>query len=129
MTGDNMQEVNWKTAENLALDYKNRDKILSVFFVDPLCDVCNEFVFNGVVHVAENYKDDYEIVYVKDTAGMPFPPTSWPTAYIFVPNCPNEMPLRRNGDAPLELVERDIKRQIKSMKTGIDLDELRNAGE
>lgn len=123
-----MKEVSWKKAETMALEYENRSKVLSVFFVDPLCDVCNKFVFEGVKSITGKHEEDYEVVYVKDFDGMPFPPTSFPVAYIFVPNCPNEMPLRRNGDAPLELVERDIQRQILSMKTGKDLDELRNAG-
>ena len=64
---------------------------------------------------------------VDDVNGMPFPPTNAPTGYIFIPNCPNYMPLTRVG-APSEDIawQRDIDRQIKAFKTGKDLDELRN---
>lgn len=123
-----MKEVDWLQAEHLACNYKNSDKVFAVFFVDPLCDICNEFVHKDVKNLADKYASKYSAVYVKNTDGMNFPPTSWPTAYIFVPNCPNEMPLRRSGAAPLELVEQDMVRQITSMETGKDLDELRNAG-
>lgn len=124
-----MQELNWLDAEHLAAEYQNSDKVIAVFFVDPNCDICNEFVHKDVKELTEKYKDKYQAVYVKNTRGMAFPPTSWPTAYIFVPNCPNEMPLRRSGAAPTELVEQDMVRQITSMETGKDLDELRNASQ
>ena len=75
-----MRELGWEEAQELAFNYKDSDKVTAIFFVDPLCDVCNEFVFNGVKNIAEKHEDDYDLVYVKEISGMPFPPTSTPTA-------------------------------------------------
>jgi hypothetical protein len=123
-----MKNIDWKEAEKIASSYNDYNKVTAIFFVDQICDVCNEFVKVGMKELEERFEDDYQVFTVDNTDGMLFPPCDYPTGYIYVPNCPNVMPLRRVGGAPMELVEKDVMRQIESMKTGVDLDILRNAG-
>jgi hypothetical protein len=47
--------------------------------------------------------------------------------YVYIPNCPTEMPLQRIGGAPLEVLSIDSERQITAMKTGKDYYEVRDA--
>lgn len=113
-----MKEVHWGEAFNAASQYQQRNKVLLVMFADPECDVCNHLI-PFIDHYADNHPDDYEAVVVKNWDGFPFPPVSTPVAHIFIPNCPDPMPISRLGTAPPDVLKQDIELQIKCMKEGV----------
>lgn len=119
-------KITWQEAEEKAKHYNSFSKISIFFFVDPICEICNQFIPDIISPLTKKYEDFFDLYIIDDTYGMLFPPTEYPTGYIYIPNCPNNMPLRRVGDAPKDFVEKDMIRQIKSMNTGKDLEELRN---
>jgi len=118
-----MREVHWGEAFNAATQYQTRDKVLLVMFADSECEICN-MMLPVVADQEALYPDDYEVLVVKDQTGFPFPPSATPIGFAFIPNCPDQMPLKRVGAAPPEAIIQDVGRQVKAFKTGKSYKEL-----
>lgn len=116
-----MESISWKEAFNIALDYKKLNKVTLFMFTDKDCPVCNEFV-PGLVELENDY---YQVFLIEDGRTMPFPLTSYPVGYVYIPNVPTEMPLLRIGNAPMHLILEDANIQINAMLTGQDYDRVR----
>jgi hypothetical protein len=118
-----MQTISWKHAFDIATNYQEQGKVTLIVFVDKECDVCGAFI----KQLPQIENSDYQIFIVEDGRTMPFTLTSYPMGYVYIPNCPTEMPLQRIGGAPLEVLTIDSERQITAMKTGKDYYEVRDA--
>ena len=119
----NMKTIGWKQAFDIASNYNEQDKVTLIVFLDYHCEVCGEFV----KYLPEIENDDYQVFIVMDGNNMPFTPTSYPTGYVYIPNCPTDMPLQRIGNAPLDVLKIDSERQVMAMKQGKDYYEVRDA--
>lgn len=118
-----MKTISWVDAFDLALNYEAENKVTLFMFIDEDCPVCNEFV--PTLEELEN--EDYQVILVDDGKTMPFTLTSYPMGYVYIPNCPTQMPLQRIGNAPVEMMKIDSNLQIQSMKEGRDYVEVRDA--
>lgn len=111
-----MKHVSWREAFDVGVNYQHENKVTLIMFVDESCDVCNEFV----PKLATIENDQYQVLLVSDGHSMPFTPTSYPTGYVFIPNCPTQMPLQRLGGAPIDVLLADSRKQIEAFVTGCD---------
>lgn len=118
-----MKTISWKQAFEIASNYQEQDKVTLIVFVDVHCEVCGEFV-KDLPKIENN---DYQVFIVMDGHSMPFTPTSYPVGYVYIPNCPTDMPLQRIGNAPLNVLQIDSERQILAMKQAKDYYEVRDA--
>lgn len=118
-----MREVHWGEALNAGIQYKERDKVLLIMFADQECEICN-MMLPIIEEQEERWKDNYEVLVVKDFTGFPFPPSSTPIGYAFIPNCPDEMPMKRIGGAPPEAIIQDIARQVRAKNESRSYQEL-----
>ena len=117
-----MVTVPWTQAMNIALNYWHLDHVTLIMFSDPDCEVCSEFI--PTLEQLEN--EDYKVVVVENGRYMPFPLTFYPMGYVYIPNCPTQMPMQRQGNAPIELMKEDAALQIRAMKECRDYLELRD---
>jgi len=121
-----MKEITYSEALELANTYKDKDKVTLIMFKDEHCPYCNDFIPN-VMEVMENdFANDIDFYIVPDAKENPFPPTTTPVTYIYVPGkCTNKMPLLRPGAADIFNVSSDLRRVVDSKNNGLDLDEPR----
>ena len=117
-----MEYIGWKKAQEIALNYQEQEKVTLIMFLDIHCEVCGEFV----KYLPKIENDNYQVLVVMDGSKMPFPPTSYPVGYVYIPNCPTEMPMQRVGNAPLNVLKIDSERQIIAMKEGRDYYEVKD---
>lgn len=118
-----MKNISWREAYDLALKYNELSKVTLFYFIDEDCPVCN-----GMLELLpEIENEDYQVLVVTDARYMPFTLTSYPMGYVYIPNCPTQMPMQRIGGAPLEVLKIDAERQVMAMKQGKDYYEVRDA--
>jgi len=115
--------MSWKDAMNVALNYNELNKVTLIIFIDIDCEVCSRFVKD----LPEIENDKYQVIIVEDGRSMPFTLTSYPMGYVYIPNCPTEMPMQRIGNAPLNVLKIDSERQITAMEQGRDYYEVKDA--
>lgn len=121
-----MKEITYDQALKLSKTYKDKDKITFILFKDENCPYCNDFIPNVVERMEEEHSKDIDFYLVPTSDGNPFPPTTTPVTYIYVPGkCKNKMPLIRPGAADIYNVNADLLRAIQSKNEGLDLDEPR----
>jgi thiol-disulfide isomerase/thioredoxin len=118
-----MKTISWKEAHEIALNYKEQDKVTLIMFTDENCSVCNEFV--PTLPKLEN--EHYQVLIVEDGKDMPFPINSTPLGFVYIPNCPTKMPLTRAGNAPIEIMKGDALYQIEAFLTKKDYYEVRDS--
>jgi hypothetical protein len=115
-----MKYVSWKEALEVAENYQEQGKVTLVMFTDKDCEVCSSFVPD--LEVIES--DLYQVLVVEDGKTMSFSPTSYPVGYVFIPNCPTQMPMQRVGNAPINMITEDAERQVRSFQQGRDYYEI-----
>ena len=91
------------TYENAAeLARTNQD--LAVFFFDPECHFCAEFIPDAV-NLLKPIIDQVHIVNARES---PFPPSHLPCAYLYRQG--DDVPVVKVGIGPLDLVENDFRK-------------------
>jgi len=115
-----MQYVSWKEALEVAENYQEQGKVTLIMFTDKDCEVCSAFVPD----LADIESEHYQVLVVEDGNTMPFSPTSYPVGYVFIPNCPTQMPMQRVGNAPAHIIAEDADRQVRAFQQGRDYYEI-----
>jgi hypothetical protein len=91
------------TYENAAcLAKSNQD--LAVFFYDPACHLCADFIPEAVKLLTSMIDQ----VHVVNARQSPFPPAQLPCVYLYRRD--EEIPVVKVGVGPIELVENDFRK-------------------
>lgn len=121
-----MKEITYDQALELSKTYKDKNKITFILFKDEDCPWCNEFIPEVLEKVIPDFSQHIDFYVVPNFDNNPFPPTTTPVTYIYVPGkCTNTMPLIRPGAADIGNVSSDLRRAVQSMQDGLDLDQPR----
>ena len=92
--------ITYQEAANLAIT--NQD--LAVFFFDPNCEFCAEFI----PAAANLLKTIIDQVHIIDARQSPFPPSHLPCVYLYRQS--DDIPAIKVGVGPLDLVENDFRK-------------------
>ena len=92
------------TTYQQAADLAKSNQDLAVFFFDPECHLCADFI-PGAVDVLKTLIDHVHVINAKQS---PFPPPNLPCAYFYRKD--DSVPLVRVGVGPIELVENDFRK-------------------
>lgn len=107
-----------------ALDFVNQEsnKIKVVVFSIKDCTTCDDFLPALFAPAIAERSDHFECVYVDaNDLNIVFPPVSAPTAYFFIPNTEEPMPIFRVGGTTPTVLSKDLDIMIKIKDEGISL--------
>lgn len=86
-----------------AADLAKSKQDLAVFFFDPECNVCADFIPDAT-KLLSTIIDQVHIVNARQS---PFPPSHLPCAYFYRQG--DEVPLVRVGVGPIDVIENDFR--------------------
>lgn len=98
-----------------AMEFMNTpsSKIKMVCFAKKDCPFCDDFLPDVLQVALRQLSEHFEWVFVDvDTASMLFPVVHTPTAYFYVPNTAEKMPLMRVGGTTPQILKNDLEAMI-----------------
>lgn len=94
-------------------------KIKMICFVQKNCPFCDDFLPDVLLVALQQQHDHFEWVFVDvDEASMPFPVVHTPTAYFYIPNTSERMPLVRVGGTTPGILKNDLEAMIDIKDNG-----------
>jgi hypothetical protein len=92
-----------------AADLATSNQDLAVFFFDPECHLCADFIPDAV-NLLNTLIDQVHVVNARQS---PFPPAQLPCVYLYRKN--EQVPVVKVGVGPMELVENDFRKFFRKI--------------
>jgi len=94
-------------------------KIKMICFAQKNCPFCDDFLPDVLLVTLRELQNHFEWVFVDvDEASMPFPVVHTPTAYFYIPNTSERMPLVRVGGTTPKILKNDLEAMIDIKDNG-----------
>jgi len=94
-------------------------KIKMICFAQKNCPFCDDFLPDVLLVALQELQDHFEWRFVDvDEASMPFPVVHTPTAYFYIPNTSERMPLVRVGGTTPKILKNDLEAMIDIKDNG-----------
>lgn len=109
-----LNSLDYTTYESAVTFCKSQsDKIKMVCFAKKDCPFCDDFLPDVLLVSLRELQDHFEWRFVDvDQADMLFPVVHTPTAYFYVPNTEEKMPLVRVGGTTPQILKNDLEAMI-----------------
>lgn len=110
------------TAYSDALDFWKTEssKIKMVCFAQKDCPFCDDFLPDVLLVALQELEIHFDWVFVDvdQAADMPFPMVNTPTAYFYIPNTQEKMPLVRVGGTTPQILKNDLEAMVDIKDNG-----------